>query len=188
MLQSLSVSACPPRVNHGSKSRSDAPYSGGVVSDGPFCVWPRVYGQRGDNIWDQWLVRRAGGRADYQWFGYEHKRAGEEIAAMFNAVAAPLMSRTHRSGSAGRSELQGEQLERFVDARARYKRWADEMSRHVKVTGNPVLAIILDLAVDGRSMREAERAHRVRNGKGLDLVRYGLTQYVAFAGWAGHDA
>ena len=118
----------------------------------------------------------------YPWFSPEMKQAGDEIERVFVAVSGALMSRSQMGDGGGSSS--GGWAESLVIAwRDRYKPWAAAMSAHRIATGSPVFEFILDIALEDLTMRECERRLGVRNGKGPEIIRFGLGEYVTMAGW-----
>lgn len=131
-------------------------------------------------IWERML------RSDrYPWFTSEMKQAGDEIERIFVAVSGGLMPRSQMgnmvAGMGGTGSTLADGL--TVAWRDRYKPWAAEMAAHKVRTGEPVKAFIIDLCVEDFTIRECERHHGIGNGRGPELIKYGLGRYVEIAGW-----
>lgn len=132
-------------------------------------------------VWERMLRSK-----DYPWFTAEMKQAGDEIERVFSAITAGLMPRSQMgalvSGMGGGSDTPLSQG-LVIAYRDRYKPWADEMSAYRVKTGNPVMAFIIDICSKDFTIRECERHHRLGNGRGPELIRFGLGRYVEISGW-----
>lgn len=147
------------------------------------------------HIWERMLAKTGkDGTYKYPWFTPEFKQAGDEIEKVFRRLSSGAFSKSQMgamSGGVGGGESQTDDMI-LASARmeARYRAWANAMDEHRVVSMNrrpsehrPVLPFLIDLTMDDLSIREAERIHHLRNGKGLELIEYGLGEYVRMAGW-----
>ncbi|HYM31984.1 MAG TPA: hypothetical protein VEU47_11820 [Candidatus Cybelea sp.] len=113
--------------------------------------------------------------------GVEEVRAAREIERVFVALTAGLFAKASLQESRGRRVDMGE-IAAMAHAR-RYRPWADALSARHKAGGPPLLEVVIDCVVDGRSLAAVERDRRWRHGRAAGYLREGLELYVAMAGW-----
>lgn len=107
------------------------------------------------------------------------ERAAREIEQVYYAITRRLFAKTSSLEKVDKSEpkapdewLTKAYLERYIP-------WTEEL-KHIK---SPTLAIIYDVIIDGRSLRQADRDRKVRNGFSRQLTISGLKLYADLAGW-----
>ena len=64
---------------------------------------------------------------------------------------------------------------------ARYKPWANEMSRIGKYGATP-LSVVVDILIDGVTLTEVDRRLRIRSGEAKKILCLSLRQYCEMAG------
>jgi hypothetical protein len=117
--------------------------------------------------------------------GPEEVRAAVEINDAFHAIVGALFPRAQdpsREGirTSAPKEDWPKSLRSSVD---RYKAWAYNWSARFSLGGPPVLAVCIDIIVDGRTCCDVDSARRWRKGRAADLIREGLEDYARRAGW-----
>lgn len=119
--------------------------------------------------------------------GGEEFEAAQEITRVFESITGALMIRPQemerRDKGYGVPDPPG-----LVDAKARYKRFADHWSARAK-RGDPTLEILIAAVIDMRAFHTIEADKNIKHGKAETVTIRGLRDYAARARWvAGRTA
>lgn len=110
--------------------------------------------------------------------------AAYEIESCYRALVAGLWTKTASYGERTSGGPDTDWPARVAIAmRDRYGPWRDAMAVIYKRDGLPVQEIIIDVIVEGRSMREVDAERRWRKGTASKMARWGLWEYALMAGW-----
>lgn len=111
----------------------------------------------------------------------EERNAAIEIGRIFRMIAAGLFA---KAASMDAARGTAPDLDKLVDAyTARYRPWADVLTRQRNAHDDPTHQIVIDAVVDGISCRDMDRMYRWRKGNAANCLRNGLRLYAVMAGW-----
>ncbi|RXF72108.1 hypothetical protein [Hansschlegelia zhihuaiae] len=115
----------------------------------------------------------------------EMAQAALEIERVYLAVCGAVVVRAQAIEPRGGRGGTGPMSDEVAMAHAsRYRPWADEMARLRKAGDWPMLEIVIDVVVDGRTLRDVEIDKGMRNGSARHALCWALLKYAVMARWA----
>ncbi len=111
-------------------------------------------------------------------------QAAQEIERIYLALTGAVLIRSQGYERQDRSAGAPLAERTAVAYHLRYKPWADELSRRKKGCAWPMLEVVVDVVVDGRSFDTIDQEHGWSHGVAKFIVRWALLDYAERAGWA----
>lgn len=112
-------------------------------------------------------------------------QAADEIGEVYDAITCGLTAKSPSNLDRVDGSRQRDMVSAIAFAhKARYKPWADELSRRAKRGGPPALETVFDIVIDGWNTSTVDHSRRWRHGFSKYLVQRALLEYAVMAGWA----
>lgn len=112
----------------------------------------------------------------------QQERAAAEIQEVFISRVGSLLPRAQEYERVDRARVEIN-MERAIDAGRRYDAWAEWSKRNTADTKINVHELILDVILDGLSLRAADAKFRKKKGTAKHQILHGLHMYAQLSGW-----